>query len=187
MSELTPEERRRIYEEERVRLEAQADLKTKPSSGKSCCWGGCAVLIVLWLLLGMFGSSCSNQSSPISDYSAPSTTTAAQVDALQKEMEVAEARDKAKIVVTKHDWTSGDYGYDYVRGSIKNNSDHTVCYWKVTTDFYNKKGEVIDSAFTNSGENLRPGASKRFEIMHSHIPGAEKARTFVDEVQFGGD
>lgn len=92
--------------------------------------------------------------------------------------------DEQKVVVTSQKWTFENYGYDYVRGSLKNNSDRTVTYWKVSAEFFDKKGDVIDTAFTNSMETLRPGASKRFEIMLSHPPGGKKFRAFVEEVRF---
>jgi hypothetical protein len=85
VAELTPEERQRIYEEEKVRFEAQASLKAKQSSGNLNCCGGCAVLvgigIIFILVVGMFGSSGSSyspsSSASSSTSSTPSTTSAA--------------------------------------------------------------------------------------------------------------
>jgi hypothetical protein len=101
MSELTPEERRRIYEEEKVRMEAQASLGAKQSSGNLSCCGGCAVLgvvgFVILLALGMSGSpssssssSSSEASSTYSSSSSPSTSAAVQTsDAASVEYKLA--------------------------------------------------------------------------------------------------
>src|SRR4051812_7357994 len=129
MAELTPEERRRIYEEEKVRMEAQASLRPKQSNGIFNCCGGCAVLvgvgIILILLLAMFNSSSSKYSP--STYSS-SSVPSAQVDALQKEMEASDARDKAKIVL-EDQTNERDGKYIYVRGSVKNGGKWKVKYW----------------------------------------------------------
>jgi hypothetical protein len=54
MSELTPEERRRIYEEEKARLDAQKQLKAEAKAGKIGKGGyllGCFTLFIFVFLL----------------------------------------------------------------------------------------------------------------------------------------
>lgn len=88
----------------------------------------------------------------------------------------------AKVVVDDFDIKIEDR-YLYVRGSVINSSSRTVGYWKVTANFMNKQGKIIDSGFTNALETLLPGASKRFEIMHETLPGLADMRCYVEEVR----
>lgn len=74
-------------------------------------------------------------------------------------------------------------GYAYVRGSVTNNGDRPVAYWKATARFRDKNGAVIDTDYTNSGETLRPGESKNFQIMHRHDPRFDTATVEIDEVR----
>lgn len=97
--------------------------------------------------------------------------------------ESLEAAAIAKVVVEDFDIKLEDR-YFYVRGSVINRSSHTVGYWKVTANFMNKKGKIMDSGFTNALETLLPGASKRFEIMHETLPGLADMRCYVEEVRF---
>lgn len=59
MSELTPEERQKIFEEEKARKEAQdkleAEAKAKDTKQKGI---GCLVLIVLLVIIGVWIGSC---------------------------------------------------------------------------------------------------------------------------------
>lgn len=87
-----------------------------------------------------------------------------------------------KVKVKDYDFTK-DGDYLYIRGSVINKSSRKVGYWKVTVNFMDKKGNIIDSGFTNALETLLPGASKRFEIMHAVLPGIDTARCYVEDVQ----
>lgn len=113
------------------------------------------------------------------------TSTWKEVMSLPSEHIVVEtATDQQRVTVGKdYTWTRGD-GYDYVRGSVQNNSSRPVSYWKVTASFFDKQGHIGDSEFTNSGEMLRPGAAKRFEIMHRANPSDTKVSAVVGEVRF---
>ncbi len=94
------------------------------------------------------------------------------------------AAEKAKVVV-KDDYTwRWDGDYDYIRGNVKNNSSHTVSYWKVSAHYLNRAREIIDTGYTNALETLPPGATKRFEIMHSRLKDAKTVTAAIEEVQF---
>jgi hypothetical protein len=90
---------------------------------------------------------------------------------------------ESKITISNSKWTN-EGTYDYVRGSVKNGGSQTVSYWKATARFYDKSGSVIDSEFTNSGETLLPGESKRFQIMHRNLPETKRVRVQMDVVRF---
>jgi len=58
--------------------------------------------------------------------------------------------------------------YSYIRGRVKNIGNTTICYFEVVALYRDANEEVLDTDFTNSGEDLRPGWSKEFEIMHTN-------------------
>lgn len=61
MAELTPEERQRIYEEEKARFEAQAELKKEQREKTTSRWLiGCASIIGIVIVLIAIGSMASN-------------------------------------------------------------------------------------------------------------------------------
>ena len=66
------------------------------------------------------------------------------------------------------DWTVSREGdYLYIRGSVTNvSSTKTISYYEVEAKFLDEYGDVIDSDWTNSGDDLEPGESRKFEIMH---------------------
>lgn len=69
------------------------------------------------------------------------------------------------MTIQDWDWTT-ERNYTYVRGRVKNSGDKTVSYFKITAYYKDNKNNVLDTDFTNSAENLRPGMAKEFEIMH---------------------
>lgn len=76
----------------------------------------------------------------------------------------------------------GERGYSHVRGSITNNGDKTVKYWRANVRFRDKAGAVIDTAMTNSLETLGPGESKNFDVMHRTDPRFKTVTVDVEEV-----
>lgn len=67
-------------------------------------------------------------------------------------------------------WTTEISGnYIYIRGTVTNTSaSKTISYFEVEAKFYDKYGSVIDSDWTNDGDDLAPGESRKFEIMHKY-------------------
>lgn len=52
---------------------------------------------------------------------------------------------------------------------MKNTGPKTVCYFEVVAKFRSTKdGEVINSDYTNSGQDLAPGESIKFDLMHKN-------------------
>jgi hypothetical protein len=66
--QLTPEERKRIYEEEKVRVEAQSQIKAENSKKVGGCVGiGCLSLVGIFVVLWIMGSLSGNNPSPSPD------------------------------------------------------------------------------------------------------------------------
>lgn len=79
-------------------------------------------------------------------------------------------------------WTyTKDGDYSHIRGRVKNIGDKVVRYWKITSKYYNPKGEMLDQGYTNSGEDLLPGEADSFEIMHRDQRGSSTAYLDVTE------
>lgn len=49
--------------------------------------------------------------------------------------------------------------------------------------YLDNNGNVLDTDYTNSGEDLLPGMSKEFEIMHKESPEYKKVSIQVDKVR----
>jgi hypothetical protein len=60
-----------------------------------------------------------------------------------------------------------DGGYMYCKGTVRNNGSTPVDYVKVQVEWLDGAGTVLDTDYTFavSGENLKPGGAKSFEIM----------------------
>lgn len=75
-----------------------------------------------------------------------------------------------------------DGDYIYIRGSVKNISEKTISYFKILAEFLDNNGNVIDSDWTNDGDDLKPNTSRKFEIMHRYDSNFKRVRLEVSEV-----
>lgn len=107
------------------------------------CLGAVGLAIAAFVLLGLFGGGSRQSSTP-----TPSS---------------------ALKIVDGWGWTYTD-DWTYIRGSVKNEGTAPITYFEVRAEYLNKKGEVVDTDYTNSTERVNPGASKKFEIMHRRSP-----------------
>jgi hypothetical protein len=73
--------------------------------------------------------------------------------------------------------------YIYISGRVKNISQIDISYWKVTVEFIDINGNVLDTDYTNSLEIIRPNNQKEFEIMHKNNSEYSKFNVSVDEVR----
>ena len=82
------------------------------------------------------------------------------------------------------DWTQKKSGnYIYINGSVTNtSSSKTISYFEVEAKFYDSKGNVIDSDWTNDGADLEPGESRKFEIMHKYDSNVNDIRLSIKDV-----
>lgn len=74
-------------------------------------------------------------------------------------------------------------GYVYINGSVINQSDKTIRYYKITVKYLDENNKVVHSNYTNSTENLCPGESREFEIMNKYN-GYKYSQLSVEEVRF---
>lgn len=90
---------------------------------------------------------------------------------------------KDKLVIQEGWNWEKDGNYTYVKGRVKNTGDKTISYFEITAEYLDKNGQVLDTDYTNSGENLRPSNQKEFKIMHRYDSQYEQVRIFVEEVR----
>lgn len=86
------------------------------------------------------------------------------------------------LKITNSQWKKkGDYVY--IDGVVKNVSkNRTINYFEVEANFYDEYGDVIDSDWTNDGDELAPGESRPFDMMHKYNYKTENIRLSVREV-----
>ena len=82
------------------------------------------------------------------------------------------------------EWTTEKSGnYIYIKGSVTNTSvSKTISYFEVEAKFYDSNEKVIDSDWTNDGEELEPGETRQFEIMHKYNSSEKDIRLYIKEV-----
>jgi hypothetical protein len=141
---------------------------TKPGP-LSKFFAGIIILLIVMYFTGMFDGLFAKKTNFATPLSAPSTQKRPS-DSLQ--------------IQQGWEWESTGYGYSTITGSVKNIGDKPIKYFEVTAEYKDENGNVLDTAYTNSAETIRPGNEKRFEIMHKHSPDFKKASIHVNRVMY---
>lgn len=89
---------------------------------------------------------------------------------------------KDEVSITSWNWEK-EKNYSYIRGRIRNDGNRTITYFKVKAYYLDNIGNVLDTDIDNDIEDLLPGMSKEFEIMHKNNPDYKKVRVEIDEVR----
>lgn len=147
-------------------------VKTMPKQwliiGVSCC-------VVLVLIAGYM----MNENKKFSD-----ARQAAETYKIQKYVDEQLSKTSTLDLKIESGWTwIRERNYSYIRGSVKNVSDKTISYFKLSADFLDSLGNTIDSDWTNDGEDLKPNASRKFEMMHRYDSAFKDVRLAVTEVR----
>lgn len=81
-------------------------------------------------------------------------------------------------------WTKEkDGNYIYIKGTVTNiSSSKTISYFEVGAKFYDSRGNVVDSDYTNDGTDLNPGETRKFEIMHKYDSSEIKVKLTIQKV-----
>jgi hypothetical protein len=74
-------------------------------------------------------------------------------------------------------------GYVYINGSVTNQGNKTIEYYKITVKYLDENSKVIHSNFTNSTEKLYPNESREFKIMNKYN-GYKSSQLVVEEIRF---
>jgi hypothetical protein len=146
MPELTEEERKKIYEEEKLKY----DIKEKPkvSKTKGRLSFVCATVLLV-AALSMCSSPDKKDASTNSNPSTPSVPTSTVQE--KTDLELLESSAKKE-----------PYGTSIIIGTIKNNSNKTYKYAQVEINLYDASDTQIGSTLANVN-NLEPGATWKFK------------------------
>jgi hypothetical protein len=135
MPELSPEERERIYQEEKARKEAQDKIK-KEESAKTMKTGciGCLGIIIVVFAIGLVASlfSPNDTSQPATSSATPPVRPAVPaVPPLQ--------------LLSVRGTIDSDVGYNTVQGQVKNVSAERLQNVEVVVNWYDSKNNFISS------------------------------------------
>jgi hypothetical protein len=186
MPELTPEDRQRIYEEERVRTEARQHFAQPPSQTKSfvgsCCAGafiGLMVLgiaIVCWRTLGAPSGLLPDNGSTYSDVvpgpmSSPSPTADYSTERLKMVSQNFNVED---------DWCT-------VTGEVKNIGSEKIANVEALTTFYDGNHKVVKTAEAVIAYNpILVGQTSPWKVLTTNNPEIKSERTTFKKL-LGGE
>jgi len=85
------------------------------------------------------------------------------------------------VTIVDYNWEI-ERNYSYIRGRIRNDGNRTISYFKVKAYYLDRHGSVLDTDIDNDLEDLEPGMSKEFEIMHKNNTDYKNIRLEVAEV-----
>lgn len=95
----------------------------------------------------------------------------------------SEIKPEDDLIIQDHRDIKIDNGYIYINGSVTNQGNKTIKYYKITVKYLDENNKVIHSNYTNSTENLYPSESREFEIMNKYN-GYKYSQLVVEEVRF---
>jgi hypothetical protein len=173
MTELKPEERQRIYEEEKARIEAQAqnvgEVTAKPKKKSLGCGtfalilGGLVVLAVVLYQVMIWGPSSTRTFRP-APKSDPIVTT-------------------APLTVKANKFSVNEYGGYEVVGEVTNISSKTFRFVEVKAEFLNAAAVVVgtDTAYACGMDYILPNGKKSFKMMGEKQPDYKSVRVSIDD------
>jgi len=177
--------------------ECGKEVSTKASKCPNCGtpikktpWGWFGVIALVVIIGSWIGSSPERHSSTIKPGKTKSKSP--DFDEIRRLMrenrdlaqKIAQAKVNANLEIEKG-WTwqtTLGEDYSYIRGRVKNTGDTIIRYFEVVAVYKDAKGNILDTDYTNSGEILRPGWSKEFEIMHRDRKEYKKVSIYVQNV-----
>jgi len=88
-------------------------------------------------------------------------------------------------LIINSDWKPEKRGnYIHIKGTVTNTSNsRTISYFEIEAKFYNNSGIVLDSEWTNDADDLAPGESRKFEIMHKFNSDEKDIQLSIREVK----
>lgn len=88
---------------------------------------------------------------------------------------------KNNVTIVDYNWEKEE-NFCYIRGRLRNDGNKTIRYFKVKAYYLDDYGNVLDTDFDNDLDDLMPGMSKEFEIMHINNPEYKRVKVEMDEV-----
>jgi len=159
---LTDEERKRIYEEEKARLEAQEELKRKPRNMSKGSSIGCMLLLGLAVLLVIICQlSPAPKSTPTGSSSSSGTPT---------------SNEPALEVIAFHWGQTEGGGFVEAKGQVKNITGKSLANVTAVVTFDDKSEGFITSSDALIDYNpILPGQTSPFTVIETYNPAMRKA------------
>ena len=87
----------------------------------------------------------------------------------------------SRIKILSHQLTINN-SYGHIIGDVKNVYDSTISYYKITCKFLDSDGNIIDSTFTNSGQNIGSAEIRKFDIKHKWDDRFKDYKLIIEDV-----
>ncbi len=161
--DLTPEERKRIYDEEKTRLEAQKQIQSEQAQERSRkkrnTW-----LIILGVLFALWAvGNVANHSSSQSGANSGSSATTASSQSSQ-----SVARKHLIIRLTKYEYNDSA-GWVEIEGTARNDGDASIFSPTIIGETYDANGTLLGQSETHPAgqflSNMAPGTSAGFSML----------------------
>lgn len=179
MVDLTPEEKQRIYLEEKARLEAGERVRREAKKKRGTQWGlGCLLAFLLVILLFALPWPRGSSSSTSANL-GPRTR-----EILQAAPPAAPAITEPLLELVDWNWTT-EYDYAIAQGRVKNISSQPIRNVEALVTWETKGSEFITSDSSLIDYNpILPGQTSSFKVMEPENPAMSKA--YVEFKTLGG-
>lgn len=174
MAELTPEERQRIYEEEKARIEArvqiEGQLAVKPKKKPLGCGAFILILAGLVAVALILAEIMRSYDRPTYRTKNTAPTAAPIITA-------------PPLSLKTNKFSVDAYGYYEVVGEVQNVSSKTFRFVEIKAEFLNAAGAVVgtDMTYACAEDYILPGGKKSFKMMGTNQSDYKRVRVVVDD------
>jgi len=173
MSDLTPEEKRRIYEEEKARIEAEAKAKAAAQAEvkKKKTNKGCLIIILVFAVLYAIY------------YFLPKDKTYRPSSPARQYSSYTKPSPSSHFIIKVNKFSVGEYGYYEVVGEVTNTSSKPFHFVAVKAEYLNKAGIVVgqETTYVTGTDYLMPGETKSYKFMGENQPDYKSVRVVFDD------
>jgi hypothetical protein len=166
---LTDEDRKKIYEEEKARLEAQGELKRKAKGrgGLYGCLSAIGVVLLLFVICGIWPKGKTGETPTPTGSSSSSSTPTSYEPALE---------------IISFSWRGTGTGhYVEAKGQVKNISGERLENVEAVVTFNDKSGGFITSADALIDYNpILPGQTSPFSVIETYNPAMRTGTAAVE-------
>ncbi len=168
MPELTPEEKRQIYLEEKARIEQQ--FKAAPVKKKS--YTGYVALVVIAIFAVVFFAQ-RDKFSLLSDLGSSSSSSYTSKPAPRSP--------ESNFTLKVNKFSTDSYGYYEVIGEIRNTSTESLRFVQIKATFFNKAGAAVgeDTTYACAEDFILPSGTKAFKLSGNNQPDYHSVRCQV--------
>jgi hypothetical protein len=97
---------------------------------------------------------------------------------------VVPVEEKPKMeIVDGWTWKIANSQYTLITGKVKNVGDIDIGFFKVTAEYLDRNGNVVDTNNAADVATIRPGSQKEFKIYKENDANIVKVRLIIEEVK----